>query len=82
MSRAETRRRLRGGSALAIPAIAALPATLILTASPASAADPIVGSVGGYMYFGAGVTDANPAGDAEAVIIRDGEIEIDDEAAD
>ena len=76
MSRADTRRRLLGGSALAIPVIAALPATLLLPPSAAGAAERMTGSVGGYMYIGAGVTDASISGGTELALIRDGEIHL------
>ncbi len=53
-------------------------ATTALVASAAAgaafAAEKPVGTIGGYMGFGAGLSDANPSGDTEVTILRDGEI--------
>lgn len=42
----------------------------------ASAAERPTGSVNGYMFFGAGLTDVTATGDTEVAILRDGEIHL------
>lgn len=42
----------------------------------ASAAERPTGSVGGYMFFGAGLTDVSASGDTEVNLLRDGEIHL------
>lgn len=49
---------------------------LALVPAAAFAADRPVGSVGGYMNLGAGVSDGNTSEDPEVGIIRDGEIHL------
>lgn len=46
------------------------------TAGVVHAADAPVGTVGGYMFMGAGITDFTGTGDAEVGILRDGEIHL------
>lgn len=42
----------------------------------ASAAERPTGSVGGYMFFGAGLTDVTATGDTEVALLRDGEMHL------
>jgi len=42
----------------------------------AFAADKPVGTIGGYMFMGAGLSDNNTSGDTEVGILRDGEIHL------
>ncbi|MEO1687162.1 MAG: porin [Pseudomonadota bacterium] len=49
---------------------------LAFTAGAAIAAEKPVGSVGGYMFMGAGLSDSNTDNDTEIGILRDGEIHL------
>ena len=49
---------------------------LAFASSAAMAAEAVTGSVGGYMFMGVGLSDANSSGDTELGVLRDSEIHL------